>query len=93
MNSYSLLIKPIPYPDESAASLLIRAAEANGFSSVYSLCKIQSSSPATTLSSHVTHQKRFRKLLQLLGLSDEYTSLAFALSGSTQAMPRKEMDP
>lgn len=89
MNSYSLLIKPIPYPDESAASLLIRAAEANGFSSVYSLCKIQSSSPATTLSSHVTHQKRFRKLLQLLGLSDEYTSLAFALSGSTQAMPRK----
>ncbi|MDN5413337.1 MAG: TniQ family protein, partial [Lactococcus raffinolactis] len=75
MNSYSLLIKPIPYPDESAASLLIRATEANGFSSVYSLCKIQSSSPATTLSSHVTHQKRFRKLLQLLGLSDEYASL------------------
>lgn len=88
MNSNSLLIKPIPYPDESAGSLLIRAAEKNGFSSVFVLCQSQITSYSKSLDSSVTHQKKFGKLLKLLGLSNDYTSLAFELQGSTQAMPR-----
>ncbi|KQE55571.1 TniQ family protein [Acinetobacter pittii] len=88
MKANSLLIKPIPYPDESAASLLIRAAEKNGFSSVFVLCQSQITSYSKSLDSSVTHQKKFGKLLKLLGLSNDYTSLAFQLQGSTQAMPR-----
>lgn len=88
MKANSLLIKPIPYPDESAASLLIRAAEKNGFSSVFVLCQSQITSYSKSLDSSVTHQKKFGKLLKLLGLSNDYTSLAFQLQGPTQAMPR-----
>ena len=76
MNLNPLLIKPIPYSDESAASLLIRAADANGFPNVYSLCHSQSKSYPKSLISHVTNKKRFRTLLQLLKLSEDYISLA-----------------
>ncbi|MCH4248513.1 MAG: TniQ family protein [Acinetobacter populi] len=89
MNLNPLLIKPIPYSDESAASLLIRAADANGFPNVYSLCHSQSKSYPKALISHVTHQKRFRTLLQLLKLSEDYISLAFLMHGPTQLSPRQ----
>lgn len=88
MKSYSLLIKPIPYPDETAASLLIRATEANGFSSVFALCQEQATCYSKSLDSSVTHQEKFGRLLRLIDLSEDYISLAFKLQGSTQATPR-----
>lgn len=88
MSSNTLLIKPIPYSDESAASLLIRAADMNGFPNVFSLCRCQSTSHLESLESNITHQNKFRKLLKLLGLPEGYTSLAFRSNNSNQAQLR-----
>ena len=83
MKSYSLLIKPIPYSNETPASFLIRAAEANGFSSVFVLCQVQATSDSKALDSSVTHQEKFGKLLRRINLSKDYMSLGFQLQGST----------
>lgn len=84
----SLLIRPIPYQDESAASILIRAVEANGYSSVYSLCQNQHSSDPKILDSKVIHQKKYAEIVKQLKFPPEYINLAFKLKGSTQARPR-----
>lgn len=83
MKSYSLLIKPIPYPDETPGSLLIRAAEANGSSSVFVLCQVQATSDSKALDSTVTHPEKFSRLLRRINLSADYISLGFQLQGST----------
>ncbi|WP_252509325.1 TniQ family protein [Acinetobacter colistiniresistens] len=73
MTQKSLLIQPIPYADESAGSFLIRAAKANGFSSVYSLCYMQAYCNPKTLSSRITQQKKFCQLIAILGLDNTYS--------------------
>lgn len=83
MKSYSLLIKPIPYSDETPGSLLIRAAEANGYSSVFTLCQIQATSDSKALDSAVTHPEKFSRLLRRINLSQDLVFLAFQLQGST----------
>ena len=88
MTQKSLLIQPIPYPDESAGSFLIRAAEANGFSSVYSLCYMQAYCNAKTLSPRITQQKKFHQLIAMLGLDNTYSKLAFKTAYPTLGSPR-----
>lgn len=87
--SQPLLVRPIPYPDESASSLLIRAAELNGHASIGSLLM---GSAMRIDHSHIvhltTHQTGFQSLLNRLGLNLEYTNLAFKLSRPTARSAR-----
>lgn len=88
MNAQPLLIRPIPYPDESAASLLIRAADCNGYPNVFALFSNQHLFDAGSLGSYVTHHARFINTLRSLGFPEEYANLSFKLRGPTKISPR-----
>lgn len=89
MKTYSIPVRPIPYSDESPASLLIRAAEANGHASVYQLlsqtCAVSSEE---SLIAHWADPKRYRQLVQALGLDAQAADLSWLRAGPTSRSPR-----
>lgn len=89
MSKVGLPIRPIPYSDESAGSLLIRAAQANHYRSVNQLLsgalKIEESA---ALDAHLTCQSRFGKIVQHLKLPDGSKELAFSRVGPTSRSAR-----
>lgn len=85
-----LPIRPIPYEDESPASLLIRAAENNGFVSVLQLLsayRFPSQSDEWLVASFVD-QTRFAKIIHAMGLHTDCISLAYRRTGLTSKSPR-----
>jgi hypothetical protein len=88
--SDGLLCRPIPYEDEIAASLLIRAAEENGYGSVYQLLSgagIPINEPA--LRACIIDTKRFENLVQSLGLTESAAALALARLNPSKRSPRR----
>ncbi|WP_049629332.1 TniQ family protein [Cellvibrio sp. pealriver] len=70
MESINLPVKPIPFPDESAASLLIRSAQANGHESVHRLFTLALDREDKFINHGDLHdQTRFNDLIKLLGFS------------------------
>ncbi len=89
MNRKPLLIRPIPYVDESAASLLIRAAGGNGYQSVHLMISKSKFYDSGSANSDITQCERFASILKRLGLSTEYENLAFSRKSPTKVSPRK----
>lgn len=70
MESIDLPVKPIPFSDESAASLLIRSAEANGHQSVHRLFALVLEREDKMLNHGDLHDNsRFNSLIRLLGFN------------------------
>ncbi|MEO2219633.1 TniQ family protein [Chromobacterium vaccinii] len=91
MTPLALPIRPIPYLDESPASLLIRAAENNGFVSVLQLLsayRFPSQSDEWLIASFVD-QTRFSKIIHAMGLHKNCISLAYRRMGPTSKSPRE----
>ncbi|WP_375591654.1 TniQ family protein [Chitiniphilus eburneus] len=89
MKASPIPIRPIPYEDESPASLLIRAAEANGHASVYQLLsQICAVSSEESLIAHWADPKRYRQLVQALRLDAQAADLAWLRAGPTSRSPR-----
>ncbi|MCD5327536.1 TniQ family protein [Chromobacterium piscinae] len=91
MTPLALPIRPIPYLDESPASLLIRAAENNGFVSVLQLLsayRFPSQSDEWLVASFVD-QTRFAKIIHAMGLHKDCISLAYRRMGPTSKSPRE----
>lgn len=89
MKSPQVPIRPLPYEDESPASLLIRAAEANGHASVYQLLSQISAVPGReSLIACWADPKRYRQLVQALGLGEQAAKLAWVRTGPTSRSPR-----
>ncbi len=91
MIQHPLPIRPIPYGDESPASLLIRAAENNGFVSVLQLLsayRFPSQSDEWLVASFVD-QTRFAKIIRAMGLHTDCISLAYRRTGPTSKSPRE----
>ncbi|MCY0916514.1 TniQ family protein [Massilia antarctica] len=85
-----LLFRPIPYEDETAASLLIRAAEENGYGSVYQLLSgagILINEP--TLRACIVDTTRFENLVRSLGLTKSAAALALARLNPSRRSPRR----
>ncbi|WP_312049656.1 TniQ family protein [Acinetobacter courvalinii] len=91
MNSKSLLIQPIPYDGETAASYLLRAAELNKHSSVYNLIGKENFSYLTKQAHNceLTDLPRFKFALEVLGLDLSYQHLALARINPTNRSPRR----
>lgn len=89
MKTSPIPVRPIPYEDESPASLLIRAAEANGHASVYQLLsQVHAVSSQESLIAHWADPKRYRPLVQALGLDAQAADLAWLRAGPTSRSPR-----
>jgi hypothetical protein len=89
MKTLQVPIRPIPYEDESPASLLIRTAEANGHASVYQLLsQIHAVSSQEALIAYWTDPKRYSQLVQALGLCEQTAKLAWLRDGPTSRSPR-----
>lgn len=89
MKTSPIPVRPLPYEDESPASLLIRAAEANGHASVYQLLsQICTVSSEEALIAHWADPKRYRQLVQALGLGEKAADLAWLRAGPTSRSPR-----
>ena len=70
MESINLPVKPIPFPDESAASLLIRSAQANGHESVHRLFTLALNREDKFINHGDLHdQTRFYVMVKLLGFN------------------------
>lgn len=85
-----LLCRPIPYEDETAASLLIRAAEENGYGSVYQLLSgagIPINEPA--LRACIIDTTRFENLVRSLGLTKSAATLALGRLNPSRRSPRR----
>ncbi len=86
--SIPLLIQPIPYPDESAASFLCRLINLNKFSSlesglsVYHRDLVQAAPYCKN-----SVQPRFQRILQIFNLDETYGSMALRKSGPTYTSP------
>lgn len=91
MNSKSLLIQPIPYDGETAASYLLRAAELNKHSSVSNLIGKENFSYLTKQAHNceLTDLPRFKFALEVLGLDPSYQHLALARINPTNRSPRR----
>ncbi|MFX5366543.1 hypothetical protein ABTD05_19545, partial [Acinetobacter baumannii] len=78
MNNKGLLIQPIPYEDESAASYLLRAAQLNMHSSVYTLIGKENFAYLTKQAPNcdLTDLPRFKFALQVLGINSSYQNVA-----------------
>jgi len=82
-------VRPLVFADESPASLLIRAAEANGHVSVFQLLsQVRAMSSQESLIAHWTDPKRYRALVLALGLGEEAANLVWFRSGPTSRSPR-----
>lgn len=89
MKTSPIPVRPLPYEDESPASLLIRASEANGHASVYQLLsQIRTVSSQASLIAHWADPKRYRQLVQALGLGQEAANLAWLRAGPTSRSSR-----
>lgn len=84
-----LLFRPIPYADETAASLLIRAAEENGHKNVYQLLAGKGIRiNELGLRACLIDPPRYRGLVQSLGLADDAAALALERVGPSRRAPR-----
>lgn len=89
MKTPQVPIRPLPYEDESPASLLIRTAEANGHASVYQLLsQIRAVSSQESLIAYWADPKRYLQLVQALGLGEQTAKLAWLRDGPTSRSPR-----
>lgn len=89
MSTYAIPIRPLPYPDESPASILMRAAEANGHSSVFQLVsQIKRVSSLESLIASYTDVDRFQGMVAALGLGHEAAQLVWQRTGPTRRSPR-----
>ena len=91
MITKGLLIKPIPYPEESAASFLLRAAQQNKHSSVYNMLGMENINFLAKQAPHcfLTELPRFRYALQVLDLDPAFESLALETTKPTNSSARK----
>jgi len=90
MKNIQLPNRPIPYRDESAASILIRTAEENGHVSVYQLLsgtgiKINE----TTLMACLIDPARYQQIIRTLGLGDDAAARPLDRIGSLKYAPRR----
>lgn len=86
-----LPVRPIPLPDESPASYLVRTCECNGFPSVmtmaYGLC--ESAYGEQWVLASYTRPERYEEILRTYGLAKpEATALSYARMGPTTDSPR-----
>lgn len=89
MSTYAIPVRPLPYPDESPASILMRAAEANGHSSVFQLVsQVQRLSSLESLVASYTDIERFQGMTTALGLGPEAAQLVWQRTGPTRRSPR-----
>ena len=91
MITKGLLIKPIPYPEESAASFLLRAAQQNEHSSVYNMLGIRNLQFLAQQAPNcfLTELPRFKYALQVLDLDPVFEHLALEKTKPTQSSARK----
>jgi hypothetical protein len=91
MNNKSLLIQPIPFEEETAASYLLRTAQLNRHSSVNTLIGKENYSYLTKQAPNcdLTDLPRFKFALQILDLDPSYQHLALERVGPTNRSPRK----
>ncbi|MDH2520669.1 TniQ family protein [Acinetobacter baumannii] len=91
MNNKGLLIQPIPYEDESAASYLLRAAQLNMHSSVYTLIGKENFAYLTKQAPNcdLTDLPRFKFALQVLGINSSYQTVALERVGPTSRSPKR----
>ncbi|AUH51289.1 hypothetical protein CXB49_10925 [Chromobacterium sp. ATCC 53434] len=90
MSEYTLPYRPILQQDESPASLLLRAAEGNGFANILQLlsaCGANFNGIASVRAS-LTDPNRYGTLLRALGLNTDYARAALRRSKPTLASPR-----
>lgn len=90
MSTYKLPYRPVLQQDESPASLLIRAAEGNGFESVlhlFSACGIKHYG-VHTLRAILADPARYGQVLGQLGLNTAYASAVVQRSKPTRYAPR-----
>lgn len=89
MKTHPIPVRPIPYDDESPASLLIRAAEANGHTSVFQLLsQVRAISSKEAWVAYWTDSQRYRQLVHDLGFGVEAASLVWLRAGPTSRSPR-----
>lgn len=94
MNQSKLPYRPLLQPDESPGSLLIRAAEGNGYESalqMLSACGFATSGKSSLRAAYV-NPERYASLLHAIGLNTEFSSAAYRRSKPTMASPRLLMD-
>ncbi|MGP2362920.1 TniQ family protein [Acinetobacter junii] len=91
MDNKSLLIQPIPFEEETAASYLLRTAQLNMHSSVNTLIGKENYSYLTKQAPNcdLTDLPRFKFALQVLDLDPSYQHLALERVGPTNRSPRK----
>lgn len=91
MNNKSLLIQPIPFEEETAASYLLRTAQLNRHSSVNTLIGKENYSYLAKQAPNcdLTDLPRFKFALQVLDLDSSYQHLALERVGPTNRSPRK----
>lgn len=91
MNNKSLLIQPIPFEEETAASYLLRTAQLNMHSSVNTLIGKENYSYLAKQAPNcdLTDLPRFKFALKVLDLDPSYQHLALERVGPTNRSPRK----
>ena len=91
MITKGLLIKPIPYPEESAASFLLRAAQQNNHSSIYNMLGIKNIQFLAEQAPNcfLYELPRFKYVLQVLDLDPTFASLALERDKPTMCSARK----
>ena len=90
MTQAKLPNRPIIFSDETAASVLIRAAEANGHTSVYQLLsgtgiKINELS----LKACLVDPLRYRQIIRAIGLGEDAAARALERTGTSRNSPRR----
>lgn len=85
----TLIYIPFPLPNESAASLLLRASYNNGYRSLSSFLNAYGFPVyATTLNSMLVDQEKFKKIIHKLGIVESSIEMIPTKYGPTQASPR-----
>lgn len=85
-----LLFRPIPFKDETAASILIRAAKENGHASVYQLLAGSGMSiNEPSLRAAIIDPGRFVAIVRQLGLTDDAAALSLKRASSSRRSSRR----
>lgn len=90
MKNIQLPNRPIPYSDETAASILIRAAEVNGHVSVYQLLSgMRVKINESALIACLIDPPRYQRIIRALGLGDDAAARPLDRVGSSKHAPRR----
>ncbi|MFC7422118.1 TniQ family protein [Iodobacter arcticus] len=94
MKIYKLPYRPIPQPDESPASLLIRTVDGNGFDSIIQLLKACGvlAYGVERIRQALTNRQLFEEMIEALGLTPVCSSVVFLRTKPTLRSPRLLMN-